>query len=155
MTPEQLAKSGSEDAHQMALFAWARLEEKRYPMLKWMHAIPNGGLRSARTGAKMKATGARKGVWDIFLPVPTWVQEVKKVSLGLYIEMKKPALVVNGKKTSAGTLTPEQKEYRQHLTFYAYDSVVCYTWEEARDAILAYLSEVPASEIEQYKEYTR
>lgn len=139
MTPEQIAKNGSEDAHQMALFAWSALERDKYPMLRWMHAIPNGGDRSARAGAKMKATGARKGVWDIHLPVPLY--ENGKFVTGLYIEMK----------VGKNYLTSEQKEYKAHLNFYGYETEVCYTWEEARDVILAYLARIPEALIREYR----
>ena len=138
MTPEQLAKSGSEDAHQMAVFAWAALNVRRYPQLRWLHAIPNGGLRSPRTGARMKATGARKGVWDIFLPVPIF----EIYSAGLYIEMKKPG---------TGRLTDEQKEFKKHLDFYNYDTTVCFTWEEAVEAIERYLARIPHFKTDQYR----
>lgn len=144
MTPEQLCKSGSEDAHQMALFAWSALTHKQYPMLRWLHAVPNGGLRSARTGAKMKATGARKGIWDVCLPVPTFSFDNGRYTAGLYIEMKKPG---------TGRLTKEQKEFKLHLDFYGYETAVCFTWEEARDAILAYLERCPAGHIETYRRY--
>ena len=45
MTPETLAKSGTEAAHQTALFAWAALQLQRWPELRWLHHIPNGGSR--------------------------------------------------------------------------------------------------------------
>lgn len=144
MTPEQLCKSGSEDAHQMALFAWSALNHTQYPMLRWLHAIPNGGLRSARTGAKMKATGARKGVWDVYLPVPLHDFHTGAVTTGLYVEMKKPG---------TGRLTKEQKEYKVHLDFYGFETAVCFTWEEARDVILAYLARIPVQQLDCYKDY--
>src|ERR1043166_9911283 len=40
--------------------------------LKWLHAIPNGGERTARTAALLKAEGVRKGGADVFLPVPRY-----------------------------------------------------------------------------------
>lgn len=144
MTPEQLCKSGSEDAHQMALFAWSALEQRTYPQLRWLHAVPNGGLRSARTGAKMKATGARKGVWDVYLPVPLFSFDTGAFTTGLYIEMKKPGV---------GRLTPEQKEFKLHLDFYNFHTAVCFTWEEARDVILAYLANIPSVQVEAYRKH--
>lgn len=144
MTPEQLCKSGSEDAHQMALFAWSALQHKKYPMLRWLHAVPNGGLRSARTGAKMKATGARKGVWDVYLPVPLFSFDTGRFTTGLYIEMKKPG---------TGRLTPEQKEFEKHLSFYGFRRNICFTWEEARDAILEYLSSVSSEQVAAYRHH--
>ena len=138
MTPEALAKNGTEDGHQMALFAWARLNLHRYPHLHWLHAIPNGGHRSVQTGAKMKATGARKGVWDVFLPVP-----IGNMS-GLYLEMKKPK--------PRGRLSPEQVAFQEHLEYFNYVNRVCYTWEEAVEAIEWYLSNLSAGQIMDYKE---
>lgn len=151
MTPEQLARSGSEDAHQTALFAWAATATREYPQLRWLHSVPNGGLRSARTGAKMKATGARKGVWDVHLPVPIYSQlpgmggpfNAVRYRTGLYIEMKKPG---------TGRLTTEQKEFRAHLEFYSYETAVCFTWEEARDEILAYLKYITPEQTALYKD---
>ena len=144
MTPEQLCKSGSEDAHQMALFAWSALQHKKYPMLRWLHAVPNGGLRSARTGAKMKATGARKGVWDVYLPVPLFSFDTGRYTTGLYIEMKKPG---------TGRLTKEQKEFRLHLDFYNFETAVCFTWEEASDIILQYLERISKPDVETYRRH--
>jgi hypothetical protein len=138
MTPESMAKNDTEDGHQMALFQWAALNLKKFPQLEWLHAIPNGGNRDARSGAKMKATGARKGVWDVFLPVPVVVNGV--AYHGLYIEMKKPKTA--GK--AAGRPTPEQLKFQKHLQHFNYANVICYTWTEARDVILSYLQTLPA-----------
>ena len=100
MTPETLAKSGTEHAHQVALFAWAavarlhgfkaadewakgakgvaelRWQSEPVDALEWLHAIPNGGVRGddeksrAIRGGQLKAEGVRSGVPDIFLPWP-------------------------------------------------------------------------------------
>ena len=99
MTPDQLAKSGTEHGHQVAFFAymavaklhgwtiadrWAETGEVpewdgnllALPCLEWLHAIPNGGSRDSDKkgamirGAAMKAEGVKAGVADIFLPVP-------------------------------------------------------------------------------------
>lgn len=138
MTPELIAKAGTEHAHQAALFCWANQNLDKYPMLKWMHAIPNGGLRDKVTASRLKAEGVRKGVSDVFLPYPsqTWIQRNNKpvaadfINYGLYIEMKKP-----GK----GRVSPEQQEFMDYVTYVGYKAVVCETWEEARDEIIAYL----------------
>ena len=60
ITPEQLAASGSEDGHQMALFCWAALNTEQYPQLKNLFAIPNGGNRHIVEAIKFVGTGTRE-----------------------------------------------------------------------------------------------
>jgi hypothetical protein len=135
MEPSQLAKSGTEDGEQMALFCWARNEmnEGRYPMLEWMFAIPNGGSRGSTkdhamaVGARLKATGVKAGVSDIFLPWPLHNCN------GLFIEMKR----ANGKPSD---VKPEQKLFGEEMQRRGYGFVVCYGWEQARDVLEQYLS---------------
>ena len=52
----------SEHDEQYKLFLWTRYR----PELKWMFAIPNGGIRDRITAARMKQEGVKSGVWDIF-----------------------------------------------------------------------------------------
>ena len=161
MTPEQLAAKDSEDGHQAALFCQAALNRKTYPELKWMFAIPNGGNRDMRQGARLKMTGTKAGVWDVMLPVPIKVfgpagfetarngPALHEVTYhGLFIEMKKP--YVQGKQ-SAGTLQPNQKEFRSHIEFFGYATVVCYTWIEAWQAIVSYLAHLTEEQRDQYR----
>lgn len=122
--PEDLAKSGSEDAHQAALFCWCNLNLHLYPQLKWLFAIPNGGYRDKITAGKLKATGVKSGVPDICLPCPTWTHKI-----GLFIELK-----VGKNKTSEN-----QNEWIEYLKNAGYDVYVCYGWEDARDRIVEYL----------------
>lgn len=92
MTPDQLAKSNTEHAHQRAFFAWLALaayngfegakvlsdggtfqrahRASPLPELHLMHAIPNGGARDKITAGRLKAEGVKAGVLDTFLPVP-------------------------------------------------------------------------------------
>src|SRR5712664_2410051 len=121
ITPESLA-GDSESSHQKALFAWAALSVGKYSQLKWMHAIPNGGLRDVRTATNLKAEGVKAGVLDIFLPWPVGKWH------GAYIEMK------YGK----NKVTQEQKEFIDFIGW-NYKFIVCYTWIEAKDIIIKYL----------------
>ena len=138
MTPQDLAKSGSEDAEQTALFSWVRdriNEDSDYwGCLEWMFAIPNGGSRGGDkksamiVGGKLKATGVKAGVSDIFIPVPA------HNLCGLFIEMKKSKL--NG----GGTVSPKQQEFGNWVQQMGYGFCVCYGWEEAAAVITQWLS---------------
>jgi hypothetical protein len=126
-TPEQLASAGTEAAHQTALFCWAALPEQqtKYPELKLMFHIPNGGTRNKVEAGHLKAQGVKAGVPDIFLPVPTpWCA-------GLFIEMK-----VKLNKTSK-----QQDDYIDELRAQRYDTQVCYSWIEAKNYIVGYLEQ--------------
>jgi hypothetical protein len=126
-TPEQLAASGSELAHQTALFCWAALNAYRWPELRLLFSIPNEGLRSRITAGQLKAAGMRSGVPDVFLPVSRWGKH------GLWIEMK-----VKPNKTTAA-----QDEWLRDLRAEGYACTVAYSWREAADCILEYLQGSP------------
>lgn len=154
MNPDQLSAKNTESGHQKALFAWAAMAERNgfqiandmncytadglnfaeipirpVPCLAWLHSIPNGGLRDARTAALMKAEGARSGVADVFLPVPAWLDR-QICTHGLYIEMK----------TTEGKQSDSQKEFQQHCLAFDYKYHVCRSWREAAKVIQDYLT---------------
>lgn len=126
----------SEHSEQAALFRWAAWAENspRIPRitldgetisaLALLHAVPNGGYRTKKTAADMKAEGVRPGVPDICLPWPSGDRH------GLYIELKR---------TRGGRLSPAQCRWLRTLTALGYQARVCRGWEEAREAILEYL----------------
>lgn len=141
ITPESLAKAGSEHAQQCALFCWAALPEQqtRYPQLKWMFAIPNGGsrgdnpLRARKIGGELKAEGVKAGVLDIFLPVAMEREQYSDQWMhGLFIEMK-----VKSNKPSK-----EQTEFANAMKYAGYEIALCYSWLEAVAAIERYLGGV-------------
>lgn len=72
----------SEDTEQIHVCNWAMWNENRYPELKWLHHIPNGGSRNKAEAVKLKNMGVKSGVADLHLPY------AKGVYIGLYIEMK-------------------------------------------------------------------
>lgn len=134
ITPEDLAASGSEDGHQMAVFCWSADSVGKYPELKWLHAIPNGGSRHIVEAGKMVAAGLRSGVWDMFLPLPIQTEWAKQYA-GLYIEMK----AEKRRKEKDGGLSKEQLKFRDYAISMGYYCKVCYNWIEARDTLIAYL----------------
>lgn len=133
ITPEQLAASGSEDGHQMALFCWAALNVAKYPALKWLHSIPNGGQRHIAEATKMVAAGLRGGVLDTFLPV--WKIGDRRVYHGCYIEMKRE----KHRNHKNGGCSEDQIEFMLYCGAAGYYCKVCYNWMEARDTLIAYL----------------
>ncbi len=114
--------SPTEAQEQEALFERAELDYRTRDMF----AIPNEGKRSVWEGARFKARGLKRGVPDIFLPVPSGKWH------GMYIEMKR--------KKPRGKLTSEQLDWLLRLTAKDYFCAVCYGWEEAWNWIEGYLA---------------
>lgn len=162
MTPATLAKSGTEHAHQTALFAYAavaylhgfdvadewsktgKLPKRdpdappKVPALEWFHAIPNGGSRGDDDksrkirGAQLKAEGVRQGVADTFLPWPNAGWH------GLYIEMKKPTERPKSE-TAKGGVSDEQRSFGEYAKRVGYGWAVCYDWEQAASYLRSYI----------------
>lgn len=126
VTPEQLARNGTEDNHQAALFCWAALPEvqARYPEFqRLLFAIPNGGERNIKVAAKMKATGTKADVSDICLAV------ARRGYHGLFIELKK----------DGGRARPGQVAFLDAAKAEGYCAELRVGWEAARDLILWYM----------------
>lgn len=147
-SPKKLAISGTEDAEQTAFFAWCACAakygvavadeelsytEKGYadthvanPVqeLEWIFAVPNGGLRDKVSAARLKATGTRKGISDIMLPVARWEKH------GLFIEMKK---------RKGGRESDEQSDFGSFVRSQGYGYALARGWEEARSIVVQYL----------------
>ena len=111
---------------QEAIFAWANTQEKKHPVLKWLHAVPNGGYRSGREAVGLKRQGVKPGVLDLHLPVARGVYH------GLMIELKRPG----GK---CAKPRPEQAEYIEFLTCQGYCARISNDFEEVKTIILEYL----------------
>lgn len=137
ITPEYLARSGTEDGEQSALFCFAMSPEYAasdpvYGKLwKLLYAIPNGGKREAVTAARMKATGTRKGFPDVGLPV------ARRGCNALFIELKRKGDAEKAK----GRVDEKQKDWHVALIEQGNGVAVCYGWEQAREVIEWYLWE--------------
>lgn len=112
-----------ESNEQQALFTWVEYNKKNIPELNLLYHIPNGGKRNVREAARLKQEGVKAGVPDIHLPIARYTY------LGLWVEMKAPK----------GKLSGSQKRWKDKLEAYGHKVIVCYTWEQAKDAILDYL----------------
>ena len=116
----------TENAEQAALFQWADFAALTYPELVMMYAIPNGGLRDARTAVTLQRTGVKSGVPDICLPV------ARGGYGALYIELKR---------VKGGLLSANQKVWLDRLNQAGNRAVVCKGWDAARDTIMDYLGD--------------
>jgi len=126
-TPESLAKNGTEDCHQAALFCWCSLpdQQAKFPQFnRLLFAIPNGGERNVAVAAKMKATGTKADVSDIFLSVARGGYH------GLYIELKK----------FGGKARKGQIEFIDDARREGYCGYIVEGWENARDLLVWYMA---------------
>jgi hypothetical protein len=83
-------------------------------------AIPNGGMRSRATAAKLKAEGVSRGVPDLFVPAKN-----------LWIEMKR---------VKGGKLSPEQRDWINYLQMLGNTVLICYGADHAKEEIDKILS---------------
>lgn len=120
----------SESAEQIALFNWSRLATGKYPALRLLLAIPNGGKRAKSTAGRLKREGVRTGVPDVLLPVPRGVYGA------LWIELKRQAAPGKPK----GRASPEQLWWIGELQAAGNCAGIAYGWAEARNMIEAYLA---------------
>jgi len=90
-TDSQKGTVPSEHAEQVAFVSWFR---KTYGSVRIL-SVPNGGQRNKVVAMKLKQEGVSKGVPDLF--IPEW---------RLWVEMKRQ---------KGGTLSPEQKDWRDYL----------------------------------------
>lgn len=124
-----------EHSHQVALIAWAsrvRLEpasdvEPGATIAFYLLAIPNGGQRSAREGARLKAEGVKAGVSDLLLPLR------RGGFAGLWLEMKAP-----GEKPN-----PRQRAWIERMRLAGYRAEWRDDWQKAAQVITDYLDGSP------------
>lgn len=114
----------TEEQEQVAVFQWVELMMNRYPDLRWLIHIPNGGYRAKSEAVRFKRAGVKKGVSDLFLPV------ARKGYHGLWIEMKR---------RKGGRLSPEQKEWIDGMFQQGYLAVRCDGADEAIGMLERYL----------------
>ena len=121
-----MAKGPSENQHQMAVFKWsqqARIRQK-WPELKLLFHIPNERNCTPKQGKLFQLMGVRRGVPDLFLPVPRGRYH------GLWIEMK----------AEDGDTTGDQEWWGEQLMAQGYAWEVCHGWESAARVLEWYMS---------------
>lgn len=113
----------TEEEEQTAVMHWAEMMAGRWPELRLLFHIPNGGKRSKTEAARFRAAGVRRGVPDLFLPCARGGYH------GMWIEMK----------AIGGRVSREQEQWRKELMEQGYMSVVCYGAAAAIETIEKYM----------------
>lgn len=121
----------NEHAEQCFLFQWAHMRRRAHPVLRFLHAIPNGGERNGFVAAKLKDEGVKPGVPDLDLPVGRWNH------IGLRIELK----ALDRKTEKQGGCSDSQLDWLEFLAGEGHATAVCYGWRQAADLIDAYLGD--------------
>jgi hypothetical protein len=114
----------TESQEQIAIFEWAAWAVNVAAEVSLLYAIPNGGLRTARTAGRLRKEGVKKGVPDLCLPIP------RGSFHGLYIELKR---------TKGGETSPEQRAWLEALAGQGYKAVICKGADKAIEEITNYL----------------
>lgn len=109
---------------QCGVIQWWRYAHKHFGIPEnLLFSIPNGGMLGPIKGAKLKASGTRAGVSDLFLPV------ARGPFHGLFCEMK----------STEGTEQEAQVEFIANVHMQGYAAQFCYGANEAILAIKTYL----------------
>lgn len=122
-----------EHEHQKALIAWAyRVKLPKAADIEpgstighYLFAVPNGGARGAREGARLKAEGVKAGVSDLVLPIR------RGGFGGLILEMKAP-----GEKP-----TPKQRDWLARMARAGYMAEWRDDWRAAAQLITDYIDQ--------------
>lgn len=116
-----------EDREQTALVSWYRLQYPRGPLLVM---IPNGVRLSKAQAGKAKGMGMTAGVPDLALLAASGGHH------GLFIEMK----ARSPRTGKIGSLSADQRSVHAVLEKRGYKVVTPVGWQEAAEAIKAYLA---------------
>lgn len=109
---------------QCTVMEWRDYNLKKYPELELLNASANGEKRDKRAGTRLKKSGVKAGMPDLHLPVARGEYH------SLYIEMK------DGIKP----LSKSQKEVKPKLEAQGNAVVVCYSCDQAIEALVMYLT---------------
>ena len=113
----------TEEEEQTVVMHWATIAAGRWPELRLLFHIPNGGKRTKSEAVRFRAAGVRSGVPDLFLPCARGGYH------GLWIEMK----------AVGGRVSAEQERWLRELLAAGYLCRVCYGADEAIKELERYM----------------
>lgn len=116
----------TEADEQKTLINWADVMVHRWPELRLLFHVPNGGSRNAREAKNLKQQGVKPGVPDLFLPV------ARHGYHGLFIEMKR---------RKGGRISEEQAKMMGDLREQGFCAWVCKGADSAIELITGYLGD--------------
>lgn len=121
--------SALEAKEQEWLYRWRdAVGIRRWPELRWLHAIPNGlAASSIGAAARMKRQGMLKGIPDNCLPV------ARGDFHGLYFEMKR-------RDGTLRDLSPAQRDCLAFLRQQGYQALISFGWQDAVRILENYLT---------------
>lgn len=122
--PKEKRQIPSEAQEQATLFSWARMKLGKYPELRLLFHVANGGTRDPIEAKHLKDQGVKPGVPDLFLPVARGLWH------GLFIELKRQ---------KGGRVSDAQREWLTDLEREGYRAELACGWQEAAEIILEYL----------------
>lgn len=139
MAPQIRKSRKREEAQiQEALIAWSRWididqnDKSKGKIFKYLMAIPNGGSRNLIEATSLKRQGVKAGVSDLFLAYPLLCSSFPITAYshcGLWLELK----------SKKGKLSDAQQEWLHLMHNVGYATVIAYSLEEAKQAILDYV----------------
>jgi hypothetical protein len=114
----------TEHSEAVALMKLVRMHEPRYPQLRLLFAVPNGGARNKIVAGKLKAEGVKAGVPDYIFPAsaPGYI--------GLAVELKR----------LDGYASREQKQWVEWLRAAGWRVEVCRGADAAWKVIREYIA---------------
>ena len=126
---DKMRKHG-EDARQAALITWctgAKLPalpwiEPNATVIDYLYAIPSDGRYNPKGVVRLTKQGVKSSISDLHLALPMSGKH------GLWI-----------KKTKA-SVSLLQGEWLIHMDNAGFDTVICFGWEEVKQAIIEYIS---------------
>lgn len=119
---KQPRRNVERDTIHVPVMEWIYANEDKYPVLRFAFHAPNEGRRGYKGQQAVAQLGVRKGVPDLFLPLPGAYEWC-----GIALEFKAPG----------NSLTPEQANYLAYLRRCNWYADVCYSSARGIHAIEA------------------